>query len=122
MKQWLVAVFVAVLGGVAFAQPATPSSFLAWSYPTAGIALVDHYESQIDGGAWTNVGKVASGHTVPAGDTGYRAALPALSEGAHTAKVRACLAVACGPETAPLSFSMVILVTPNGLIIITPGS
>lgn len=122
MKRFVVAVLAMVLVSVtAFAQPATPSSFLAWSYPTSGVAIVDHFEIQIDGGAWANVAKVASGHTVPAGDTGYRAALPPLSEGAHTARVRACLATSCGPETDPLAFSMVILVTPRGLVIITPA-
>lgn len=121
MKQLLVAVFVAVFGGVVFAQPATPSSSFAWSYPTTGIALVDHFEIQVDAGPWANVGKVASGHTVPPGDTGYRAPIPALSEGAHTARVRACLTATCGPESDPLAFTMVILVTPRRLIIITPG-
>jgi hypothetical protein len=121
MKRLIVAVLTVVMGAVAFAQPATPSSSFAWSYPTTGIGLVDHFELQVDGGAWASVGKVTSGHTVPAGDTGYRAPIPALAEGAHTARVRACLAVACGPETDPLAFTMVILVTPRGLIIITPG-
>lgn len=122
MKRLILAILATVLVSVsAFAQPATPSSFLAWSYPTASVAIVDHFEIQIDGGAWANVGKVASGHTVPAGETGYRAPLPALSEGAHTARARACLATSCGPETDPLAFSMVILVTPRGLVIITPA-
>lgn len=107
--------------GAANAQPATPTSKLAFdevgqSVATAGGAT---YTAFVDGST-TGVplaGLTCTATTTPVGAT-CTVALPALTTGAHTLTVTQTIAGASSTPSASLAFSMVLVVTPTNVRIV----
>jgi hypothetical protein len=106
--------FTTLMLAAVLAQPAPtrPAVFL-FDYATAQIAAdgVNRFELQIDGGAWTDVGRTAaaSQEGAPTGVVFYEARVPALTVGGHVAAVRACNAVECSD---PVSLKFIISIRP----------
>lgn len=121
MKKLLLALGLALFATPAFAQAATPASKLAFdevgqSAATAGGAT---YTAFIDGST-TGVpltGLNCTATTTPVGAT-CTTNLPALTPGAHTLTVTQTIAGATSPASTPVSFSMVVVVTPTGVRIV----
>jgi hypothetical protein len=99
---------------LALALLPAPSKVFLWTYATADIEAgeVNRFELQIDDGAWTDVGRMASADQSGGSEglTVYETPVPALKLGAHTASVRACNPVECS-DAVTLPF--VISIRPN---------
>jgi hypothetical protein len=105
--------FSALILALAIAQPAPAAKTFVWTYATADIDAgeVNRFELQIDDGAWTDVGRMASADQSGGSEglTVYETPVPALKLGAHTASVRACNPVECSDA---VSMQFVISIKP----------
>lgn len=108
MKRLLAVIgFLAILGGIAFAQAPifSPGDALGWDYLDADVATyqVNRFEVQYDNGAWTAAGMdtVASANGV----TTYKTT-PTVGNGTHQAVVRACNVSGCGGASSPFAFAV----------------
>lgn len=106
-----------ILTGIAFlistqsllAQPTVgPNSRFRVDHPNSDV--ISRLELQIDNGTWNSIGLTSVNDPLtPPNHTTYEAPIPILSVGLHTASVRACNALGCGPNTPALSFRVIAL-------------
>lgn len=107
-----------LLASPALAQvPAQPGQNFKWDQPTAEVASIARFEMKIDNGAFVDVGKVlANDANTPPNFQTFARVIPALAPGTHTFVVRGCPATgACGPESNPFAFAIVVISQPTGL-------
>jgi hypothetical protein len=108
MKRTLI---VAALFAVSAAQaqttiPIPTTQKLAWDH--SAPASVTRFELNVDGGDFTDVGKTACAAPNAAS---FCAAVPALTQGAHSLVVRACNAAGCSAASAP-PYAVIAVVIP----------
>jgi hypothetical protein len=117
MRKLLAIVFVFWAAPVLAQVTATPGQTFKWDQPTAEVASIARFEMKIDAGAFVDVGKaLANEATTPAGFQSFSRVIPALAPGTHTFVVRACPATgACGPDSNPFAFAIVVISQPTGL-------
>jgi hypothetical protein len=103
----------AILALALLSAPQPPQRTFLWEYSTADLASaeVNRFELKVDDGAWTDVGRSASGDQSEAkpGSVIYAAPVPALTLGVHTAQLRACNPTEC---SEPLSMAFTISIKP----------
>lgn len=117
-----VAVCFLLMASTSFAQAATPSSKLGfdeagWSVATAQSAV---YTPTVDGvalPAFAASAVVCTATVSPAGAT-CTVPLPALTIGPHTMTLTETISGVTSPQSAPLTFSFVVVVVPTNLRII----
>lgn len=125
MKNIFLSAGFLLLSSVAFAQPqnATPTSRFQWAMPIADVnaGLITRFELKIDDGPFAAIG-MATNDGGSGANILFSHPIPALTVGNHTAIVRACNVSGCGPESAPLTFVLVILPSApqNFRIFVTP--
>lgn len=109
MKKVLLSCAFSLISTVVYAQPTVgPNSRFRVDHPNSDV--ISRLELQIDGGAWNSIGLTSVVDPLtPANHTTYEAPIPNLSVGLHTASVRACNALGCGPNTPNLSFRVIAL-------------
>lgn len=91
-----------------------PASYrLGWDQ--AMPETVDRFESRLQGGAWTDVGKVLCGAPV----SGYCQPFPTIpSPGTYTFEVRSCNVAGCSSATPFVFASVAISAPPTGVKVV----
>lgn len=112
-----VAVCLLLMAVSSYAQAATPASKLAFDEVGQALAVVQGatYNAVVDTAAPVPLAGVACiATTLPVGAT-CTATLPAMTVGTHILTVTQTISGAVSPQSAPLSFSFVVVVTPTNV-------
>ncbi len=106
--------------GIATAQPATPSSRLAWDEVGQSVATAQAaaYAVYVDTGTPVALAGVTCVVGTPASTTTCSAAFPALTPGAHTLTLTQIIGGAESAKSATLAFSYVLVVTPTAVRVV----
>lgn len=90
-----------------------PNSNFRWDISTFEVteSQISRFELRLDNGTWIDVGlvRVTNDPTTPPNNSTYEYPLATITTGLHTAQVRACNPVGCGPESNTVSFRMLAL-------------
>lgn len=120
MKRILLAIVLLTIANVAAAQvpfPIPPGYRICWDQSTP--ADVTRFESNLDGGAFGDVGKVPESATSP---NSFCQPFPAVTLGTHNYQVRACNVYGCS-ATLPFDFTVgVVPGVPSNIHIVPPPS
>ncbi len=90
---------------IAAQQSVLPTQSLAWDHDQVVAELVDHFEINIDGNGYVDVGLVSI--VTGIGADSWTTPLPVLVTGLHSVVVRACNPNGCSLDTEPFNFTMV---------------
>lgn len=84
-----------------------PTDALAFDYPNTDFEtyVVERFEVSYDSGAFSLL--AAPKYQDTGGVSSYKF-IPAPTSGTHTASIRACNAIGCGPGSSPFAFAVLV--------------